>query len=294
MRAQVIPYTVRAMSWLQRCIAALSALGALGLAGCGDPQLRMAHAALGDGRYEAAIAAYEQARRRLPQGKVPLDRLASAHRAFASQRVRAGDCRTARSHFLAAERLSEPVLADHRALYECTAAQQAEPATLYEDLTHLASLGDTRVVVRRKLAHTALELHRDGEAEAHFAVLETRQVLTWSERKVLMRLLLRLGQEDRALPYLEHVVAADPSQALDRFKLAELYESRGRQTEARRVYERLTRDFADNPVVHLRFADFLTNSGDVDGARRARVTANRLRGLVGSERDLRPLLKSRR
>lgn len=282
------------MSPVPRRVATLLALAGPLLAGCGDPQLRLAHAALGDGRYAEAITAYEGARRRLPAEAVPLERLASAHRALAMQRARAGDCRSTRTHLRAAERVSAPVLADHRTLYECTAAQRAEPATLYEDLTHLVTLGDTRVVVRRKLALTALELHRDVEAEAHFAVLEERQVLTWSERKLLMRLLLRLGDVERALPYLEHVVAADPSQALDRLKLAELYEAKGRTAEARSVYERLTRDFADNPVVHLRYADFLNGAGDGEGARRARVTANRLRGIVGSERELRPLQKSKR
>ncbi len=264
------------------------------LLACGDPQLLQAHAALGAGRYDVAIESYEAARARLPAGEVPLDRLASAHRAAAMQAMRQGACKAARAHLSRAEELSDPVLADHRALYECTAARGAAPGELYADLEHLVGLGDTRVVVRRKLAHTALETGRDPDAERHFAVLERRQVLTWTERKLVLRLLLRLGHDARALPYLEHVVAAGASQPLDRFKLAELYEDAGRPAEARAVYERLALDFGHNPAVHLRYADFLMKTGDAVGAHRARTIANRLRGIVPQERSLRPLRKSRR
>ena len=280
----------------QTCLAGL--VLAQCLAACVDPEVRRGHAALGDGRYEDAVRAYESARTRLPAAEVPFERLASAHRSLAMGLTRAGDCEGARTHFLAAEALSRPVLPDYRSLYECTAARGAptseQAAALYADLLHLTKLGDSRLVVHRKLAHLALRLQQDVKAETHFAVLEDRQMLTWQERKDLMRLLLRLGQEDRALPYLEHVVAADPTRPLDRLKLAELYEGRHRDSEARRVYESLVLDFHQNPVVFLRAAAFFRRMGDQDAARRAQAIANGLRGVRQDDRALRPLRRSRR
>lgn len=281
-------------------MARLTAGSLLGLAcclllGCGDPQLRQAHAALGAGRYDVAVSLYDDARTRLPAEDVPLDRVASAHRALAMQHVQGGDCDTARLQLHAAEAVSAPVLADHRALYECTAARGASDADLYDDLGRMAALGDTRVVVTRRRAQLALTLGRDRDADGHFAVLEKRQVLTWAERKTLLRLLLRLEEVDRALPYLEHVVAADPNRPLDRYTLAQIYEAKGRPRDARTVYERLARDYPQNPVTHLRLAEFLERVGDPVGARRARVTANRIRGIEPPpERNLRPLLRSKR
>ncbi len=266
------------------------------LLACGDPRIRAGHAALGAGRYAAAIANFETARPEVAPEEFPAAALARARRALAAQRLRAGDCESGRALVLAAQETSPPVLADHRALYECTAARGASDAELYDDLVRLTDLGDTRVAVRRKLAHLAIELGRDDAAWSHFQVLEKRQVLTWDERKVVMRLLLRLGREQRALPYLEHVVAADPTLALDRLRLADLYEASGRPSEARKVYLRLTEDFRDNPVVFLRLSSFLLRQGDKPGSIRAAETANRIRGISRPppRDDLRPLPKSKR
>ena len=62
----------------------LALLTALWLPACGDPDLRRGDDALGLGRYDDAIGAYEAARKRLPAAQSPVERLASAHRALAN------------------------------------------------------------------------------------------------------------------------------------------------------------------------------------------------------------------
>jgi tetratricopeptide (TPR) repeat protein len=268
---------------------------AAGLPGCTDPDVRRGDLALAHGRYEEAVAAYEQARARLPDDPAPAKGVVAAHRAEAEALMDQGRCDDARTHLAAAEALSAPVLTDHQALARCLDARHAPPEAQADELRRLVTLGDTRASVLRALMTQELDQGRDADAVGHAAMLEQRAQLSTDERRRLVDALLRLGRDGDALPHIERILAADPMDPLLRLKRAELLATHGRAGDARAAYVDLTRDFPQNPVVFLRLADFLRRSGDEAGAAEAQLTADRLRGVTPPPtRTLRPLKRSRR
>ncbi len=265
------------------------------LTSCLDPDLRRGDNALGQGRYDEAISAYEAARTRLPEKEHPRDRLASAHRSLAMTLVSQGRCDDARPHYALARALTGPVLIDHQQLYECDVTRDVAPENLVEDLKVLVELGDKRPSVLRKLIQLELTLGRDEEAVKRLVELEAQTKLSSSERKRFVELLLRLDRRELVWPHLLELSRLEPLDPITRLKLAELAEQRGEHGLAAGIYEKMSLEFPNNPMVFLRLADFRTARGDADGARVAQAWADELRGAsLAPTEDKRPLKKSRR
>lgn len=271
-------------------------LVALAFGGCVDPDLKNARDALGQGRYAEAIQWFEVARSRLPPEEVAAADLASAHRALAMQHLDAGRCDEALAHFQSAEAHSPPLLADHRAVYECEIARDAPPEQRIRDLDRLVALGERRADTLRTLYRLEMSLGREDDALARLPLMEEKLALTLDDRKELAIILLRRERPQEAAAHVERVVKADPYDPIARLQLAEIREAQGDLDAARTLYHKLSNEFRRNPVVHLRLAAFLRRQGDEAGAAEAQATADRLRGLPPPPppRDLRPLPKSRR
>lgn len=267
---------------------------ALLLCGCGDPMVRRGHAALGRGAYPEAIAAFRDAKRRLPPDPRLDAALASGHRRQLLEDVEAGRCDAAATHLQAAESLSPTVLADHHALYRCREAHGGPDDVRVAELKALVSAGDNRAPVLHALMVAHLRAGRDAEALALLAPLEKRFALSAGDRRTLAEALVRIGNEARALEQLQRVRADDPMDPILRFRIAELLEQTGAVDDAGQVYAALATDYSKNPVVFLRIAAFHRRHGRADDATAAQARADALRGLEPDTRELRPLRKSKR
>ncbi|MCA9542120.1 MAG: tetratricopeptide repeat protein, partial [Myxococcales bacterium] len=222
------------------------------------------------------------------------DALAGAHRAYAGRLMAEGRCGAGRDQLLLAEALSRQVIADRKALFDCMQAHgEIDPETQINDLRRLLVLGDTRPEVRSPLMRLLLDAGRDDEAVVHAPALGRDLALTLEDHQRLAWAYARLGRLAEAEPHLLKVLQADPADLMARLKLAEVYEARGANGEARRALQALTVDHPDNPALWLRLAEHLQREGDAAGARAAHAEANRLRGITFEPRDLRPLKKSR-
>lgn len=262
--------------------------------GCGDPGVRRGHAALGRGAYAEAIAAFRDARTRLPPDPDIDAALASSHRRQLLDDIQAGRCDAAAAHLQAAEGLTPVVLADHHALFRCREAHGGDEAVRIAELKALISAGDTRGHVLRALMVHHLKAGRDKEALALLVPLEKRFALSMVDRRALAEALVRLGQQTRALEQLQRVRADDPMNPLLRFRIAELLEKTGAAKDAAQVYAALATDYSKNPVVFLRIAAFHRRHGRIEEANAAKARADALRGLQPDTRSLRPLRKSKR
>jgi tetratricopeptide (TPR) repeat protein len=270
-------------------------VGALLATACTDADIRRGDDALGLGRYDEAIGAYETARRRLPAEQTPVERLASAHRALAATLMERGRCADARAHFDQAAALTRPLLVDHQQLYECNVARNVPKAELVTDLLRLLELGDRRASVLRILMHAEIELGRDAEAAEHLSMLEKRSAITLDERRLLAQVFLRLDRRTEAFDHLKATIALSPHDPINRLKLAELAEEHGDTPLARSLYEKLTDEFPQNPLTWMRLAAFRSRLGDESGARQAQARADALRtGHLPPPQEMRPLRKSRR
>jgi tetratricopeptide (TPR) repeat protein len=270
-------------------------LAAFALGACTDADIRRGDDALGLGRYDEAIGAYESARRRLPAEQTPVDRLASAHRALAATLMERGRCADARAHFALAAGLTRPLLIDHQQLYECDVARNVPKEELVADLLRLLELGDRRASVLRKLMHVEIELGRDADAADRLTLLEKRSAITLDERRLLAQVFLRLDRRREAFDHLKATIALSPNDPINRLKLAELAEEQGEAPLAREIYEALTVEYPQNPLTWLRLAAFRTRTGDAAGARNAQGRADALRtGHIPPPQEMRPLRKSRR
>ena len=273
----------------------------LGAAGCGDSHLRRGDDALGLGRYEEAVAAYDSAiatdesAHGPPAGRsATRERLASAHRSFAMALLEQGKCQAARPHFSEAEKLTRPVLVDYQQLYECGVARAVSLETQVEDLRKLVALGDRRATVLRKLMNNELALGRDDDAVSRLDALQKRSVLTLDERRRLAEVLLKLNRREEAWGHLKATVDAGPADPINRLKLAELAEERGEKRIAQDIYEKMTVELPENPLTWLRLAAFRLRVGDQEGARTAQARADALRASgVPPAQEMRPLRKSR-
>lgn len=271
------------------------------LCACGsDPALRRGHDALGQGRYPEAIAAFEDARSRLPADQHPTAALASAHRALAAQTLAASaltaaHCADARRHLAQAEALDRRVLlVDHQLLQACAAAHDPDPAQRIADLEALVALGDQRLEPRHTLMRLLIEAGRDADALAQVPTLERAYGLTLDDHRQLVGAWERTERPAAARPHVEKLLQADPRDLLARLKLAELDEAAGDLDAAERTYRALVVDHPQNPVICLRLAQFLDRRGDAAGARAMYHRANALRGIETGVSPKRPLRKSRR
>ena len=291
---QRIPASRSALPPRLRALAFALALTST-LSGCGDPDIRRGDDALGQGRYDEAIGAYEAARKRLPAQLTPNERLASAHRALAMNLMQMGRCDDARPHMALAEGLTRPVLVDYQQLYECDAARNVAKAGQVDDLKRLLAMGDTRILVLRKLMQYELDLGRDADAVSRLEAVEKRATLTTDERLRLCGVLLGLGRDVQAYPYLKTAVAMDPHDPIKRLKLAEIAETQGEAPLARDIYEALVVEYAKNPLSWLRLAEFRLRNGDPSGAHQAQVQAEALRNVaLPPLQEMRPLRRSKR
>ena len=266
------------------------------MAGCVDPDLRAGRDALGQGRYTEAIEAFGRARDR---GLSPTDwkaNLAGAHRAEGLQQIEAKACAAASTHFDRAAALSSPLLRDAEAVYRCQVATGALPAGHLPALENLFTLGDRRVPLLRDLFEGYAEAGRMDDHLRLAGELEQRHHLTHDDRARVWPLLLERGEVAKARHHVEVLAQAAPEDPLRRLKLAELREADKDLAGARAVLYQLTIDLPNNPVVFLRYADFLQRQGDTERAGSARARADVLRGVVRTpdDRVMRPLKKSRR
>ncbi len=273
--------------------ARLTLLAALLAPGCGDPDLRLGHAALARGRYDEAVDAYRRARTRPESAAAADDGLGAAHRAQAGLLWTEGRCDDARTQVLAAEQTSAPVLADHQALYECDAAQGAPPDVQLAQLRRTVELGDNRASVLHALLRKELDLDNFEAALALAPHLERHFALTLADRRRLADVYEASGQQDAAYAQWLHLERADPADPLTRLKMAEFFEKRGDAGRAQDILRSLTVELPQNPVPFLRLAEFLRRRGDAGGARAMQAHADGLRGVVHEARSLRPLPRSR-
>ena len=273
----------------------LSSLLALWLlSACGNPNLAAGRRALAEGDYLRATRHFEVAQTELPGDPAPGLGLADAQRAFAMHVVTEGRCEEAREALKWAEGYTAPVLADHQALFECTAQRGAPAETQIAGLRALVALGDQRARVLGQLMRLELAVGDVQHALDRVEPLERRFALTHDDRVKLSGVLVELKRDQEALRFLLRVVQADPTNPLHRLKVAELRERLGEHEPARQTYRALTMDFPDNPVVFLRMADFLQRAGDPGGARAMMHRADQLRRIRREERPLRSLPTSRR
>lgn len=264
------------------------------LVGCGDPAVRRGHAALGRGAYPQAIAAFEEARGRLPPDRGLDAALASSHRRQLLVDIEAGQCDAAAAHLQAAEAVSTVVLADHHALFRCREAHGGPDAVRVAELKALVAAGDSRAHVLGSLMRLQMAAGREDEAVALLEPLQRRFALTNADRRALADALVRQGDERKALALLQRVRADDPMNPILRFRIAELLEETGAITDAQQVYATLAADYSKNPLVFIRKAAFHERQGQAEAAQAAKARADALRGLKPDERVLRPLRKSKR
>ena len=269
-------------------------IGSCATLGCVDPAVRRGHAALGRGAYPTAIKAFTDVRQRTGP-TVSIDAaLASAHRRQLAIDAQAGQCDAAARHLEGAQAVSPIVLADHHALLRCREAHGGPEATRIAELEALIAAGDTRAHIYHGLMRIHMQAGRDAEALALLKPLEERFALTAADRRELAEALVRMGAEARALQQLQRLKADDPMNPVLRLRIAALLEKTGERVEAERVFATLTTDYPKNPVIFLQMAEFYARIGRDQAAAAARIKADELRGIVPVDRNLRPLLKSRK
>jgi tetratricopeptide (TPR) repeat protein len=261
---------------------------------CMHPLVKKGANALGQGRYDQAIQAFQAVHSQPENGLDVAEKLATAHRAKAADLVGQGHCIAAADHIEKADTLTQPNHADYRSLYRCIEHEQKDPKTRLTILRRLVKNGERYGPILRQLTLALLDTGEHALALQYAVSARKRYALRGNDYRRIGFAFAAAKQATDGLEYLEHYLLRNPRDALARLKTAELSESLGRLSEARERYDALANEFPKNPVLFLRLAAFCQRTGDTACQNRAQTVANELRGIRPRFRSLRPLRKSKR
>jgi tetratricopeptide (TPR) repeat protein len=273
---------------------ALACLAASFNVGCVHPMLREGANALGQGRYDQAIDAFQSVQSERGNDLDVSVQLATAHRAKAADLVGQGHCVEAATHIEKADILTQPNHADYRSLYRCIEHHSADPKARLVILRRLVKIGERYGPILRQITLALLETDERDLALKYAVSARKRYALRGDDYRRIGFAFAAADRSSDALDYLQYYLRQNPKDALVRLKIAELSESLGELVDARRQYRALTADYPKNPVLFLRLAAFCGRHGDKSCQNRAQSIANELRGIRPQHRSLRPLLKSKR
>ncbi|MGC6417079.1 MAG: tetratricopeptide repeat protein [Bradymonadia bacterium] len=264
------------------------------LTGCATLEFNQARNHLGLGRYSDAIESLEQLKT-LDAPPDGIDQvLAESYRAHAADLIGRGDCVNAGKSLAKALSISEPNVADRRALERCLLLTELDVNERIIVLEFLVTWGERHGPILREYAMVSLELGKIAEALTYAQQAHARYALKLNDFGPLAYAFAAKKHPNIALKFLGLHLRYHPDDALARLKAARLAGVLGRVDLEHKHYLRLAQDNPSNPVVFIRLARFCKRNQMMSCYYDAKEKADALRGIRAEPRDLRPLRKSRR